>query len=160
MKAINRNQRSAVAFVLVAVLVTRYVVYSQIRAASSQGLGALYFSDDDGKTWYAESAGTISPATHEGKEAYRAHVFTCDGKAFVGYLEEFSPNAKTVLDQATADAKAGRPVDRNKIQGVIMGGGLLIKKPGDKEWKSAMGPEASLYRSPQCPDKTPANEVR
>jgi hypothetical protein len=156
---INKNPKIVMACVVLALLVCGYVVFNQVRGASTSS-GELFFSDDDGKTWYAETPGTLSPTMHNGKEACRAHVFTCEGKQFVGYLEKFSANAKAVVEQAAADTKAGKTVDRSKVQAAVMGGGLLIKKPGAKDWRSAMSGEGSAIRSPLCSDKTAALESR
>lgn len=68
-------------------------------------IARAFFSDDDGKTFFADSTDNIPPFDHNGKQAVKAVVFTCDnGKTkFVGYLERFSPAAKAKL-QAAMDA--------------------------------------------------------
>jgi hypothetical protein len=51
----------------------------------------LFFTIDDGKTWFAADASNKAPFMHEGKQALRAHVFQCEGKPpFVGYLSKHS----------------------------------------------------------------------
>lgn len=57
------------------------------------GATQLYFTTDDGKTYFPLEASNKPPFTHEGKPAYRAHVFSTDnGKTgWVAYLSKFSP---------------------------------------------------------------------
>jgi len=61
--------------------------------------GKLFFTHDDGKTWFAAPADARVPFTHEGKLAYRAHVFSVDGgkTPFVAYLSKYSPIAGETL---------------------------------------------------------------
>jgi hypothetical protein len=51
----------------------------------------LFFTIDDGKTWFPADASNKAPFVHDGKQALRAHVFQCaDKPPFVGYLSKFS----------------------------------------------------------------------
>jgi hypothetical protein len=62
-------------------------------AAPPANVTQVYFTTDEGKTLVALDAATKSPTVHDGKPAYRAHVFTCDGgkTQFVGYLSKSTP---------------------------------------------------------------------
>jgi poly(3-hydroxybutyrate) depolymerase len=53
----------------------------------------LYFTTDDGKTFFTAEASNKPPFTHDGKLAYRAHLYSTDGgkTAWVAYLSKFSP---------------------------------------------------------------------
>ncbi len=59
----------------------------------------FFFTTDEGKTLFADSATLKPPFQHEGKVAYRAHVYSIDnGKTtFVAYLSKWSPIANESL---------------------------------------------------------------
>ena len=66
-----------------------------------------YFSDDDGKTWYADNRDNIPPYDHNGKQAVRAIVFSYanGSKQFCGYLLRYSPAVrKSIMDAVAAGA--------------------------------------------------------
>jgi len=46
-----------------------------------------FYTDDDGKTWFADDLQKATPFKHYGKDAVRAMVYRCsDGKAFCAYM--------------------------------------------------------------------------
>ncbi|HSV16405.1 MAG TPA: hypothetical protein VLI90_19230, partial [Tepidisphaeraceae bacterium] len=72
----------------------------------------VYFSDDDGKTFFADDAALIPPFDHNGHTAVMAMVFKCPGKQpFIGYLLRFNHEGRTALaalsesQRRSADAK-------------------------------------------------------
>lgn len=102
-----------------------------------------FFSDDDGKTWFADDWSKFSPFDHDGMQAYRAHVFRCgDGPPFVGYLESYAEEVKPVLEK-------GHP-DINDILVAMQrySDKSLVKKPGDAKWVSRGTPAIT---TPRCP---------
>jgi len=60
---------------------------------------SLYFTTDDGKSYFPLEATNKPPFMHEGKFAYRAHVFSTDGgkTGWVGYISKFSPISAEAL---------------------------------------------------------------
>src|SRR4051812_16280853 len=81
-------------------------------------LDRAYYSDDDGKTWFADSAFRVAPFDHNGKTAVVAHVYNyADGKKeFCAYLAQFTPEAKSKLEAAIAEAqKQGKPPGSVKL---------------------------------------------
>jgi hypothetical protein len=93
----------------------------------------LFFTTDDGKTFFPLAATNRPPFVHEGKPAYQAHVYSCDGgkTAFVGYLSKFSP----IADEP------------------------LIRTPGATQWSPAGSAGAAVVLDVKCPEvsagKTP-----
>jgi hypothetical protein len=93
----------------------------------------LYFTVDDGKTFFELEASNRAPFVHEEKPAFRAHVFSCDGgkTAFVGYLSKFSP----ISDEP------------------------LVRKPGMNQWSPLSSAGAGVVLDVKCPEgvagKTP-----
>ena len=47
-----------------------------------------FFSDDDGQTYFVDDGAKIPPFDHNGKQAFKAMVYRCEGgKPFVAYLQ-------------------------------------------------------------------------
>ncbi len=109
-----------------------------------------FYSDDDGQTFFTAERGLIPPFDHNGKQAYRAQVFKHPGgKPFVGVLEGFTPEAKKKIEAAK-----NVPPSPNGMTPEIMAAeearmsGMIVKKPGDKQWIPMMDPKAmTIYES-------------
>src|SRR5687768_16389120 len=69
------------------------------------GTTQLFYSTDDGKTWFPDDAAKIPPFKKDGKDAVRAVVYKCDGKTFVNHLERYTPEAQKQM--AAASNKSG-----------------------------------------------------
>jgi len=78
----------ATAFVLIAVL----ALVQQFRPVKRANLAQAYYTDDDGKTWFADSAFLIAPFDHNGKTAVIAEVYTYDNgsKQFCAYVAKYN----------------------------------------------------------------------
>ncbi len=87
-EALNaRAELAAPAIAAVIVAVVAVSVWNSHRGAPSGPITRGYFSDDDGKTYFADDVYKPVPFDHNGKQAFRAYVFRCgSGKPFVGYL--------------------------------------------------------------------------
>jgi hypothetical protein len=155
---LNQRPRAAAgiagAIVLIAVVALAY----QLRAGGGPaplGSGEVYFSVDDGKTWFAHDAAKLPPFTHEGKQAVRAYVYDCgDGKPFVNHLERYTPQAQKVmagLREKVAESKGAPPVMAGVQQAAV--DGRELKRPGDKEWvRSNQFMAVAKITTPKCPD--------
>jgi hypothetical protein len=121
-------------------------------------LSKAYYSDDDGKTWFAESAFLVAPFQHNGKTAVVAQVYSYDDgkKQFCAYLAQFTPDAKKRLDAALADAqKAGRPPGSVDLyhDPNFMKHGTQVKLPGaNQPWISYDDPKAQEIFAIHSPD--------
>lgn len=115
------------------------------------GFGKAWFTNDDGQTWFAESAATIPPFDHNGKPAYRAQVYRCaHGSAFVAYLMSYAPSDKKSIEQAIAGGKT-----REEILDLEMSLRPQLKKPGPGDWVRMTPKTADAYfnmMKPSCPD--------
>ncbi len=118
-----------------------------------------YYSIDDGATYFADDINLIPPFEKDGKPAYLAMVFQCDGgKPFVSYLQRYTKDAKAKLEAAKnkPPAEGG---DMMIYEEVRMNG-TEVKKPGtgDTGWvKQADYQRSSEITSPKCPDGTTNN---
>ena len=85
-----------------------------------------YFSDDDGKTFFADDLKKPTPFKHAGKDAYRAHVYKCSkGEPFVGYIERHTELGKQ--QKGVTQEMGSRPSFSDNAL-------FEIKKPGKGAW--------------------------
>jgi hypothetical protein len=150
---------AATAVIILAAIV--FMVVSMFRgdpetAGASGSVTKEFFSDDDGKTFFEDDRTKIPPFDRNGKTAYRARVFTCDGgkTKFVGWLERYTPQAKKTIEDQMKNAGSGPILLEDQS-------GLQIKKPGtgDKGWLSSSDVATIQIRDVQCPNGSPADLV-
>jgi hypothetical protein len=124
------------------------------------GPGNTYFTIDDGKTYFVDRATKIAPFDKDGKPAYRAHVFECNGERVVGYLSRYTAEAIKALEEAERYKGTGKPPPNVAQLAAIGTTGLQVKKPGETEWVSqADVRRATRIRVFQCPDGSTPQEV-
>lgn len=152
-ETLNKNPAITTAATAAIVVAAIGVIVWQLMGSSgpsvSSGTAKMYFSDDDGVTYFADDAKKIPPFDHNGKEAVRAQVFDCgDGKPFVGLLQRYTKEAKAKLEKS----QSGKPGET--IMEDLEITGLEIKKPktGDKGWVRQTDPRAGKTSSVTCPD--------
>jgi hypothetical protein len=115
---INNHPKTAgsVAGVIVVVMIITIVVQVLAnRRRFPSDFPQVYFTADDGKSWFAASASNIPPWDYQGQPAVAAYVFQCNGKRFVGYMERFSTkyHDAVVAHGFTAEAmRYGRELKR------------------------------------------------
>lgn len=104
-------------------------------------MSRVYFSDDEGKSYFADDMDKTFPFDHDGKQAYRAYVYRCDesGKPFVGLVgrqvQPKNPSSKNKSDPRSA------PIE--------------VKKPGESKWVPFGGAEGQKLMKSLCPDGFP-----
>src|SRR4051812_31470576 len=74
----------------------------QVMAGRDHGAGSLptevYYTDDNGKTFFKDDVRKLVPFDHKGKQAYRADVFQgADGKQFVGLVYRHTDSGRKEL---------------------------------------------------------------
>jgi hypothetical protein len=72
---------------------TWFVNASDERGDQRPATRKSWYTIDDGRHWFADAMNKIVPFEHEGKQAYRCFVWTCDGGTteFVSHLERLYP---------------------------------------------------------------------
>jgi hypothetical protein len=126
-EAMNRNRVVSTVVGIVLIVLTIVLLNWNLR---SEGPGQVssraFFTVDDGQTLFIDNVRRIPPFDHEGKPAYRAYVYTCDGgkTQWVAFLERYTPAAKQRLENP---GQAAGPMS-------LMGSGRQLKKPGAAEW--------------------------
>jgi len=109
-------------------------------------LSQLYYTDDDGATYYADSINIVPPYTHNGKTAFRAYVFRCgDGGIFIGYLEAFTPQVKQAKEASLANHD-NPPIPED------FGRKLKLPLTGDKGWQNSGTPGYLKIMQVHCPN--------
>jgi len=150
------------AAIAVPVMVLSLLWYGESRRnAVTRSLTEAWYTDDDGKTWYADEKSLEPPIDHDGKTAVRAFVFTCDeGKhEFVAFLERYTPEAKQALDQARERMVSEKQPPPINLFESITRMGMEVKKPGDSEWVNVSNPKAVAIRKLDCPEGGAPQEV-
>ena len=119
----------------------------------ASGPGKMFYTDDDGKTWFADDATKIPPfIDKDGKEAVLCNVYKCGqtGEPFVGYMLKYTPDGQKRMQDAM-----------NQPNGHMMDvppnvfPDTMVKKPGaDQNWVTRVDDPATYNKdtSPTCPD--------
>jgi hypothetical protein len=142
-------------FVIVAVLVVIAIVVSVMTLTSgpkkpskSEGSSTpkLFYTVDDGKTWFEDDAAQLPPFDHGGKPAYRVQVYKCgaDGSPFVAYMQRIEEGARKAAEAAKAAGKRQAEIEElwiNKVE---------VKKPGETKWVPTKGAEKIMTVT--CPE--------
>ena len=147
-QTLNENPVVTSAVVGVLTLVALYMVGRQACGGGpgtiDTGAAKAFYTVDEGKTRFVDTADKIPPFDKDGKKAYRAIVYKCaDGKEFVNHLEGYPDDKRAELE------KAGP----NSMQMQML---KEIRRPGEKVWVS-MNKDPQKYAKvalPKCPDGT------
>jgi hypothetical protein len=119
-ETINKNPAVSSGVVIALIVVALAAIVWELSPKHSGKLGVqIYFSDDDGKTFYEDSMTNIPPYQHNGNEGDIAKVYQVSGGTpFVGYLLKY--NDEALANQSNPD--------------YVMATGTLVKRPGDADW--------------------------
>ena len=157
---IRNRPRLAGALAVVAILGAGVAIFVQVRGMGPSGPGNLYYTTDDGKSYFADSALKIPPFDKGGKPAARAHVFECGGKREVGYLSRYTPEAIRALEEAKASRGTGKPPPNPGRLATIGTTGMEVKRPGEATWvKQSDAARATAIRVFRCRDGSTPREV-
>jgi hypothetical protein len=164
-ETLNRHPKVVLSVIGVIVLAT---VGFTVQAQRPPGLNPpkyAYFSDDDGKTFFKDSATRVPPFDRGGKQAVAAYVFKgADGKLFVAYLERaISAAAREKIQHARAEiqkraAQQAVPMPDSDLMELISRN-LEVKRPGDKAWVAQRDPRAGEVMFVSGADGNPAEPV-
>ena len=107
----------------------------------------IYFTADDGKTYFADDRMLVPPFDKNGGQAVRAYVVRCgSGKPFVFAMTRFSEKGKKELEKLASKGQ----LNNDAFDAYFME--TEMKRPGDPKWKpwsnSSDGSEAL-----HCPNK-------
>jgi len=145
---------AAITGLIAALLVMRYF----LRTPKAE-LAQAYFTNDDAESYFTAAYNRFPPFEHNGREAVRAYLFTCNGgeSRFVGYMQKYTPEAKRALEQAETDQDDDRTF--TDVLEELPPDQILVKKPGEARWIPRGTPQAKRVREVQCPDGSRARVV-
>src|SRR5688572_20392754 len=76
------------------------VVWASNRVTPGGRVAQAYYTNDEGKTFFAESSERVYPFDRGGKPVYRAYVYQCgDGQPFVSYIARYTDAAAARLTE-------------------------------------------------------------
>ncbi len=123
---LNQNPRATTAATIAIVVIALGFIVWQLIPQQPTVQTKQYYSNDDGKTWFADDMNKIMPFDKDGKPAVKANVFRCGGTDFVGYLEKYTDDVRKKVEAARAKPNADQAEDFPTV----------VKKPGDAKWLS------------------------
>ena len=119
----------------------------------------VYFTTDDGASFFEGDDASLPPFPHDGKTAYRAYVFTCDGgkTRFVAYIERFTSEARKRIEALRKNPDSAAPTDDDPQ---VSGAQVKLPRTRNDEslWIKRDSPEGeALLTNLKCPsgDETP-----
>jgi hypothetical protein len=148
-ETLNDNPRITTAVTIaVIVVVLAFILWpsSGPGGGGSAAPGKLFFTDDDGKTWFPDDASKLPPFDHNGKQAVEAVVYRCDGKTFVNHMKRYTPQGKKMMEQRQGNQLPPDP----SVLDVVQSSGMEVKAPGAGAWVKMSDPKASAILQPHC----------
>lgn len=134
----------------VCLLAIAYLVFSLFSSSNAFEPRKAWFTDDDGKTWFAADAAKKPPFNHNGKPAVMCFVYTHDGgkTKWISYMLRYAPSAKQKIEERAKQLG----ITEEKIEPGALP--MEVKKPGGGEegWVSTQDPRASAIMELRTPD--------
>lgn len=164
-RAIQGKPVVGIGIAVVCILLAGLILVKQFWPVKKANLAQAFFSNDDGQTWFQDSAFRVPPFDHNGKAALIAEIYNYDNgsKEFCAYLAKYTPEAKARLEQALAEAqKSGQPPGSVALyqDPAFIGQGTLVKKPGNgNSWVPISDPRSIDVRTVHAPDGTVVDQV-
>lgn len=158
----NRNPAMAGTIAVVLVLAAIAAAWYSLKPDAQGAPTKAYYTIDDGQSWFADRLDRPTPFEHDGKEAVKAYVYTCDGgrSQFVAYLEKMPAGPKPAAQVKEAEpaaapkseAEARAMAAKQPRKPAVGQFAALVKKPGDKQWLTSADPRYFPTIAPRCPD--------
>jgi hypothetical protein len=153
-EAIGRQKKIvAIASVLVIVAVAGFLFWQLggVTKISDESLSIpkMWYTSDDGKTWFADAGDRVYPFDHNGKQAYRCYVWSCDGgkTKFVSHLERLKPalwRERQASGRLRSEDLALSPLD------------VKLPLSGESGWMDFSSQAGERIRTPKCPGNASA----
>ena len=120
---------------------------------ATRSITRVYYTTDDGQSWFVDDAKRVPPFSKDGKEAVKACVFrTGLGRPpFVGFLVRYTPEGKKRLENALAEGIKLDPAELAEQR--------EFKRVGVETWLKLSDDGAGWRKGIIGPDGKPAEEV-
>jgi hypothetical protein len=140
LREILQKYRIAVIGVITVVIIYAiWTIVSQVTPAPNVAT-RVYFTSDDGNSFFTDSIDLVPPVQINGKEAVRAYVYENEKGKFVGYMMRYTPTAKAAIERFVADSKTEAfkkaPPASYGPSVAAYKDGPEYKRPGDSTWES------------------------
>jgi hypothetical protein len=145
------NQKPAIAYSVGGLLLAVAAVVGVMNLAgggASAKPGDQVYGTVDGQAYFPVAASEIPPFDHQGKQAYRAMVYACDGQAKVFYLLSYTPEGKAAAEAQLKQGADGPTPEQT-----------LVRKPGDANWTPMNDPKVGQITDTRCSNGRPASPV-
>jgi len=123
---------------LVAAIALGYQMFSGREVVGAAAATSVFYTDDNGKTFFKGDPDKLPPFEHNGKQAYRCDVFhDAGGKEFVGLIYRFTDSGRKQMQEylpkksQDADGAARRAIEERGMQV------KPIAATGDAAWRYA-----------------------
>ena len=155
-ETLNRNPALTTGLTVAVIVVAAAFIVYQIAGNETPHppTPQIFFSTDDGKTYFADDYQKLPPFDVDGKSAVRAYVYTCDARktTFVAYLERLTPDAKARVTGEMQRAGGGHNTEGISPETAFaMSEGTEVKRPGDTTWVKRSSPEGQTIQDVKCP---------
>src|SRR5688500_13674974 len=148
-EALNKNPKTAAIVVVALLALGGGIAFLMTRGGAGEATvqETVFFTVDDGKTWFPDRADKLYPFERDGKLAYRVQVYKCGGdpKPFAAYIQRIEANALKEAQAAQAAGKKREEIER------IWEARLEVKSPGGTEWVPQRGQAGEKVTAPKCP---------
>ncbi len=129
------NRRPRAAAIGISVLFATAILFTVLLTIGGErtvsGPPQLYFTDDEGRTFFVDDSSRIPPFDRGGKTAYLAGVFQCEnGQPIVCYLLRYTPEGKEKLAKFSASALNSSDPQVNEIKVRT----IEVKAIGSNQW--------------------------
>lgn len=153
-ETLNKNPSITTGATAAIIVIAIGFIIWQLGGGSSSGIATeAYYSNDDGKSYFADDISKIAPFDKDGKPAYRAYVYQCPGgEPFVSHLERYTPEGKKAMEAALTNSDPNYPMLMEDVQM----NAIEVRKPGQgdpvKGWIRQSSPIAQKVMELKCPD--------
>lgn len=148
--------------VAIAVASTLVVIAIAVMIWANRGvperISTVYYTDDNGKTWFADDVDKLYPFDRNGKQAYRAYVYQCGSEPpFVHYIARITDGGRAKIKEL--ESKPSDPEAKGMIV-KLRTTSIEVKRPADEKWVALFSPAGDqIARHPTCPNGNRARDL-
>jgi hypothetical protein len=129
---LNESKPLSIGLAVLLAVLAGGLIYYETRTVPLMDINHLWYTDDEGKTWFLDTAYRVAPFDHNGKQAYIAHMFKSEkGAIWCAFIERYTADSQkkfqAALDEAAKNGKPPESVSREDFL-------TEVRKPNTTEW--------------------------